>query len=130
MTKLKYVFWGLLVVILLLVLGYFYMYKEHRDIGEERPDFSTTTVRLNQEYQEDIEAATMKYLDKIIELEGKVTDVESDNFTLDDVVLCYADSITMSRVKLNATLIIKGRSIGYDELLEYIKLDFITIMKN
>ena len=127
MTKLKYVFCGLLVLILLLVLGYFYMYKEHRNIGEERPDFSTTTVQLNREYQDDVEAATVKYLDKIIELDGRVTDVEPDNFTLDDVVLCYADSITMSRVKLKATLTIKGRSIGYDELLEYIKLDFITI---
>ena len=129
MTRHKYVYFGLFLIVLLLGIGYAYMYKGHRNISEEKVDFSATSLQLNAEYQDDIAAATTKYLDKIIELEGKVTDVESDNFTLDDLVLCYTDTITIKRVKLSSVLKVKGRSIGYDELLEYIKIDFVTITK-
>ena len=64
-------------------------------------------------------------------ISGKVTEVEleNNNFTLDDAVLCYTDSIRIKEIKKNTNIVVKGRSIGYDELLELIKLDQVFIVK-
>lgn len=128
MTKRTYLFFGLVFTVLLLGSGYFYLYKGHRNIGEEDVDYSLTCEQFKREYRNGIVITTAKYLDKVIELEGKVTDVENSSLILDSVVLCYADSITMSQVRLGTIIKVKGRSIGYDELLEYIKLDFTTLV--
>lgn len=104
------------------------MYKDHRDISTEEALFTKTSKELIEEYQNDLEKSATKYLDKTIEVKGKITDVESDSFTLNDAIVCYTDSITIKKIYLNAEIIVKGRCIGYDELLEYIKLDQVTII--
>jgi uncharacterized protein (DUF1330 family) len=106
------------------------MYKSHRDISKEKAQFTKTSKELIDEYQNNLETTTTKYLDKTIEVNGKVTDVESDNFTLNNVIVCYTDSVTIKKIKLTEEINVKGRSIGYDELLEYIKLDKVTIINN
>ena len=106
------------------------MYKDHRDISTEKAQFTKKSKELVDEYQTNIEATTTKYLDKTIEIEGRITDIESDNFTLNNAIVCYTDSITIQKIKIDRTLKVKGRSIGYDELLEYIKLDQVIIINN
>ena len=130
MRKRKYLVVFLLILILSVIIGYNYMYKEHRDISSEKADFTLTSQDLVNEYQIDLDEATAKYLDKTIELSGKVTDVESDNFTLNNVVICYSDSLTIQSLNITDNIKAKGRSIGYDELLEYIKLDQVTIINH
>ena len=130
MRKRKYLVVSLLILILSVIIGYNYMYKEHRDISSEKADFTLTSQDLVNEYQIDLDEATAKYLDKTIELSGKVTDVESDNFTLNNVVICYSDSLTIQSLNITDNIKAKGRSIGYDELLEYIKLDQVTIINH
>ncbi len=123
-----YLYFGFLTIVVIGFIGYKYLYKSHRIIGDEKAIFSATSLALQSEYQNDITATTVKYLDKVVQVEGKVSDVEHSNFTLDDVILCYADTVTMKKVHLGVRLKVKGRSIGYDELLEYVKLDFVKIL--
>ena len=130
MTKRKLFLGAVFLSILLGCMVYLYLYKEHRNIKEEDALFNTISLELIKEYQSNVETTSAKYLDKIIEIEGKVTDVEKDNFTMDHSILCYTDSITIRRVEVGALLKVKGRSIGYDELLETIKIDFTTITSN
>ena len=106
------------------------MYKDHRDISTEKADFTFSSKDLVNEYQIDLDDAIIKFLDKTIEVNGKVTDVERNNFTLDNVIICYADSLTLDNLNITDEIKVKGRSIGYDELLEYIKLDQVTIINN
>lgn len=104
------------------------MYKNHRNIEKEKAVFKTESNELQKEYLDDILIATNKYIDKTIEVSGKVTEVDSDNFTLDNAVVCYANESTLQKIKLLNKVSVKGRSIGYDELLELIKLDQVIII--
>jgi uncharacterized protein YacL len=130
MRKKKYLLLFFVILVLSVIIGYNYMYKDHRDISTEKVQFTKKAKELVDEYQTDVEATTTKYLDKIIEIEGRITDIESDNFTLNNAIVCYTDSITIQKIKIDGTLKVKGRSIGYDELLEYIKLDQLIIINN
>lgn len=130
MRKKKYLLLFFVILVLSVIIGYNYMYKDHRDISTEKVQFTKKAKELVDEYQTDLEATTTKYLDKIIEIEGRITDIESDNFTLNNAIVCYTDSITIQKIKIDGTLKVKGRSIGYDELLEYIKLDQLIIINN
>lgn len=112
------------------VIGYNYMYKSHRDISEEKAAFVLTSSELTKEFTADMEASIKKYLDKTIELNGRVTEIEKDNFMLDNTIVCYTDSITITQLIKNKLINVKGRSIGYDELLDLIKLDQVTISNN
>lgn len=130
MTKRKFFYLVSILILLSGFIGYNYIYQDHRDIAKENAQFRKKAKELIEEYQHNIQAATSKYLDKTIEIEGGVTAIDTDNFTLNNGIVCYTDSLTMRKIKLETAIKVKGRSIGYDELLEYIKFDQITIINN
>ncbi|MBL4905438.1 MAG: hypothetical protein JKZ00_05410 [Flavobacteriaceae bacterium] len=106
------------------------MYQEHRNIKSEKADFDIESSVFGNEYTTDTKKATEKYIDKTIQLSGEVTEIESDSFTLDNLVVCYTDSATLKKIVLNTILLVKGRSIGYDELLGLVKLDQVSIVND
>jgi len=128
MFKRKYVYIFAVIVILSLVIAYNYMYKSHRNIEDEKAVFTTESKAFQKEYVNDIDTATKKYIDKTIEVSGIITEIDMDNFTLDSAIVCYADVSTLQNIKLLSNVRVKGRSIGYDELLEIIKLDQVIII--
>lgn len=130
MNKRKYILLFLVVGIVIALLAYNYLYKDHRDISSEKAAFKVTTTEIVSEFNEDAEKATSKYLDKTIQITGKVKEIDSDSFLLDSDILCYADSTTISSLSKNLDVSVKGRFIGYDELLENIKIDQVSIIKN
>lgn len=130
MNKRKFFYLISILAILSVVIGYNYMYKNHRNISAEKAEFVIEASDFIKEYNTDIETSITKYLDKTIQLKGEVTEVDVESFTLNNVIICYADSITLKKVKPNSVINVKGRSIGYDELLEYVKLDQVTIINN
>jgi peptidoglycan hydrolase CwlO-like protein len=130
MKKRKFLYLIVGLIILSMIIGYNYMYKEHRNISTEKAEFNTTAEVLIKEYINDLETNINRYLDKIIQLKGTITEVDKESFTLNKVIVCYADSITLSSVENNSSVIVKGRNIGFDELLELIKLDQVTIINN
>ena len=106
------------------------MYQEHRDIKSEKAAFHIESTVFGNEYAVDVQKATEKYIDKTIQISGKVTEIENDSFTLDNLVVCYTDSTTLKKITLNSKLFVKGRSIGYDELLGLVKLDQVSIINH
>ncbi len=126
--KQKYSYICVAILILSLIIVYNYIYKNHRNIADEKPKFKVESKVFGKEFLIDPEKATIKYIDKIIQVSGKVTEIENDNFTLDDIIVCYTDNMTIKKIAKNISLTIKGRSIGYDELLEIIKLDQVIII--
>lgn len=112
------------------IIGYNYMYKDHRDISSEKASFNTTADVLIKEYASDIDASVKKYLDKTIQVKGKVTEIEQESFTINNAIVCYADSTMIVQLKNNFEILVKGRNIGYDEILDLIKLDQVTIINN
>jgi hypothetical protein len=112
-----------LVLIVAMLVTYKYLYHDHRDISNEKPLFSITVNELLKDFLADENKANTKYLDKSITIKGKITNIDLPNKTivLDEKV--FVILLTSTEVKLNTEVSIQGRLIGYDSLLEEIKID-------
>lgn len=121
---------SLLVVLAVLFVLYKYLYKSHRDIANEEVLFTTTASVILDEFKKDEVAANSKYLDKTIIIYGKITalDLKEKSVTIDAILFGKLSDIESS-LKINDSIRCKGRFIGYDELLEEIKMDQITLIK-
>ncbi len=113
----------LLVIISILFLSYNYLYHEHRNISNEKAVFSITGTKILQDFSVDESKANFKYLDKTVAVKGKITSIDALNKTIiiDEKVFILLKKI--SDVKQNEVITIQGRVIGYDSLLEEIKID-------
>lgn len=114
---------GLLIFLVILFLSYKYLYHGHRDISNEKAFFSVTATEILQDFLLDESKANLKYLDKSITISGKITNIDTKNNTIviDEKVFVLLKKITV--VKQSEVIIVQGRVIGYDSLLEEIKLD-------
>lgn len=121
---------SLLVVLVVLFVVYRYLYKSHRDIANEEVLYTTTASVILDEFKKDEVAANNKYLDQTIIIYGKITDLDLNekSVTIDDVLFGKL-SDDESTIKINDSIQCKGRFLGYDELLEEIKMDQITLIK-
>ena len=107
---------------IILIVGYSYIYKDHRVIENETPDFVATSNSVFQEFSENQQSSEIKYLDKTIEVKGIVTELNNNDLTLNNKIFCKFTK-TITTIKLNDQVTLKGRCIGYDDLLEQVKLD-------
>lgn len=122
--------WIIFAVVLLIsgALLYNYVYKEHRDIRNEKPSFVVTSGDLIHEFKLNDKIASEKYLDKTIQVAGMVTSVDEAILQIELVISCYFNDTLNLNQFLNKKIVIKGRCIGYDELLEEIKIDQSVII--
>ncbi len=123
------------VLIIVLVLGlalfgvYKYAYQSHRDIGKEEAAYTVQAKDIIKEFATNAEEATKKFLNQTVIVEGEVTEVEDKARTINEAVYCiFNENIDPLKYKIGEKLQVKGRCIGYDELLEVVKLDQSTIM--
>ncbi|WP_130735553.1 hypothetical protein [Flavobacterium sp. J27] len=125
--------WILILVILALagVFGYNYIYKSHRDISSEKASFSITVGTLANDFKTDENKANEKYLDKTIDVNGTVTsfDSASNLIVIDEVLSATLLEKPNQEIVKDQNITIKGRFIGYDELLEEFKMDQVSIIK-
>jgi hypothetical protein len=119
----KKVVFILLVILCVLFLSYNYLYHEHRDISNEKAVFSITGTKILQDFSVDESKANFKYLDKKVAVKGKITSIDALNKTIiiDEKVFVLLKKTV--EVKQNEVITIQGRVIGYDSLLEEIKID-------
>lgn len=123
------------VIAALLILAsagiYFYygfLFKEARNIASEMPDFNISATKLLSDYDADPKKADALYLNKTIEITGKVTKETDSVIVLENTVFC----LFTQKVKptlLNNKVTVKGKCIGYDELFQEVKIDQCTINK-
>lgn len=123
-----------LILLLLLIMSwafYSYLYKDHRDIASEQEAFLVTAKTIYQEFSKDEMAANAKYLDKTIEVNGKVTaiDVEENTIIIDEKMFVYFKDKLPDELQLQSNVNVKGRFMGYDNLLEEMKMDQSVLVK-
>ena len=113
-----------LVLVVVAVLGYNYLYQDHRDIQQETAVFKGTASELKTLLtgSEDTLSNTT------VELRGYVTALELDGLVLSNSVYCKLDSIP--EVSLQENLIIKGRVLGYDSLFELVSMYHCKIIND
>ncbi len=117
----------LFIVIVSLVLGYNYIYKAGRNIAKEEPLFKTNSVTLKKEFTKNQDSIIKKYLDKTIQVSGRLTAISKNNIVMDNFIAAELIDKSLLITK-GDMLIIKGRVIGYDDLLGEFKLDQGTII--
>ena len=100
-----------------------YMYKPHRNIQEETATHQMEAKTLYESFTSDEQTANQKFLVQVIEIKGKVTalDKENKSIVLDNHV--NASGIETINVSLNQDVVVKGRCVGYDEIMEEIAVD-------
>ena len=109
---------------------FFYIYKAHRDIASEKEDFTITVNAIFSEFQSNERNANSKYLDKTIEVSGRISsiDLETKSIVIDEKLFTtFADTIP-KKSEVNSVINIKGRFVGYDGLLEEMKMDQCIIL--
>lgn len=122
--------WILLILIFILgFLGYNYVYQDHRNVSNESADFTVDVNLLSEEFKNNPETSEKKYLNKTLIITGEITEINKSDLTLSNIVFCdFTETIITNILKLNSSCSIKGRFIGYDDLLEQIKLDQCTLI--
>jgi len=121
---------GLLLLTIFASVGvYFYMYQEHRNIANETSAYSKTVLELSKQYTSDITASNKKYLDQTIEVSGTITNIDTENHSivLDEKLSAVFNDSILPKLSVQSTIKIKGRFIGFDDLLEELKMDQVSV---
>lgn len=78
---------GLAVVLVAVIVGVYFYTLGQKDLTNASADYAMTAKELYADFDTDEQAANDKYLDKIIEVSGKVSSVEMSADTMLNVML-------------------------------------------
>ncbi|MBD0832291.1 OB-fold protein [Aestuariibaculum sediminum] len=116
-------------IIIALFIGYNYIYQDHRDIASESADFTLAASALADTFAASPKQSELKFNNKTIQVSGVITELNATDITIDNSVFCQFNSKITPSVKVNTKVKIKGRCIGYDDLLEQVKLDQCSLIE-
>ena len=120
-----------LICILLLIVVYAVWNKPHKNYSNTRPKITIDSSNFINEFKANSTLATEKYLNQIILVNGNITDKLTKSIVLDNGIVCTLDSSSfkaLGLIQINNEASIKGRFVGFDDLLEEIRLDHCFIM--
>jgi len=118
---------GLIIITASYLVYNYIMTGGARDIQTEKSEFTTSANDVFNEFSNNSETATAKYLNKTVEISGKVTNVGENVITLNEKVSCQLQ--VAEKLAIGSQVNIKGRVTGYDDLIEELKLDQCLIVK-
>lgn len=125
----------LLVVVLLFIISaivYNYVYKNHRNISSEEAVYSIEVNELFQEFLTNQEVSNTKYANKTIEIYGTITtlDLENQTIVLNEQLSLSGEKDEFHTLNVGEKHTFKGRFVGFDDLLEELKMDQCIHIKN
>lgn len=110
--------------------GYFYLYQSHKTLD----DMEVVYTGSAEEFQSKMETSAetwSKAGDKVVELTGVITAKDVQGISVDENFYFQLEEGTKTdNLTENQKVRIKGRIIGYDDLLGELKLDKAIILKN
>ena len=106
--------------------------KPHKDFSAAQTDITLEAAKLYEHYQNDLSDANLKFLDKVLLVNGPVTELNSRLVIIGDNIVCSLDSshVLDTSIKLYDEISVRGRCIGYDDLFEEVRIDHCFIMQN
>ncbi|MEO0046844.1 MAG: hypothetical protein RL705_2035 [Bacteroidota bacterium] len=125
---------GFILAFIILVIGfgtYKYLYQSHRDIAAEEANFTTTVQDIYTSFTENDSLANAKYLDKTIALRGKISNIDFTNkiITVDEKLSARFTDKLPENIRIQDSINLKGRLVGFDDLLEEIQIDQCTVVE-
>ena len=121
----KKIFYLLIILIIVLLVSYQFIYQDHRNIAEEKASFAETTVQIHTAFSTNEMDANAKYLDKTIEVKGRITftDLSTKSMVIDEKLNALFDNDFPKELQINDSIVIKGRLVGFDSLLDELQMD-------
>ena len=119
-----------ILVFLLISIGLYYyiLHAGQRNINNEKASFEVTSKIIYQEYFRNVDSANAKYIDKAVVIKGIVTSIKNHELIIDNTIICNLKNID-NAVKVDQNVTVKGRVVGYDDLMSELKLDNCFINK-
>lgn len=101
-------------------MAYKYAMRSPEKIETKIISYDGTTSDFMKKVQENAK----DWQDKVVVLKGNITSKDNKGITLENQIYCqFREDINFSSLQINKQIILKGRVIGYDDLLEELKLD-------
>jgi hypothetical protein len=105
------------------------MHGGERDLATEAVDYAVSSHDINAEFTTNIDASNKKYLEKAVEITGAITSINANEVIIDTSIICNLKQ-PRQQFTIGQKVVVKGRIVGYDDLLGDLKLDQCTIIKN
>ncbi len=120
----------ILVLITVGVSAYYYtLYGGARNLSSEEAVFSVSSQSISNEFNSNVEKSNQKYLEKAIAITGMITQINGKQVIIDNSIICDLTALDSS-IKKNQLVTLKGRVVGYDDLMAEIKLDQCSVINN
>lgn len=107
---------------------YYVMHGGARDLSTEETAFTVTGTAITTEFTTNLKASNKKYLEKPVAIKGTVTAVKGTQIIIDKTVICTLKK-QETNIKNNQPITLKGRVVGFDDLMEEVKVDQCLIIK-
>jgi uncharacterized protein YdeI (BOF family) len=118
--KSKIIVAAILLIAFTVVVVYEYSMQAPAKIESKKVDFTGTSDELLVKIQEN----AAEWQDKIVVISGEITNLDDKGFILSSSIYCQLRDTTIAKTLIqNNQISLKGRVIGYDDLLEELKLD-------
>lgn len=119
----------IIVILLVGVVGYNYvMHGGARDLTSEETSFTLSSKDISHEFSTNIDASNKKYLEKAVAITGKITEINGAEIIVDNSIICNLTTLDPT-LKKDQEVIVKGRVVGYDDLMQEVKLDQCLVIK-
>lgn len=121
------------VILVIVLLGglftHFYLYRPHRNVANEKASVTVSAKTLAGNFTMQTDE---NWTDKVVELNGKVSAIENETtLIIDDQVQVDLDiKQSTNGIMLGSMITLKGRCVGYDDLLDIVKVDQAIILIN
>lgn len=113
-----------ILVIAVASAGYYFYNLKPKDLGKIKPDFYVTSAELQRSFEEDENVAISKYVDKVIEVSGEVSDIKrgensttniclktDNNFS--SVICTLTSDVIPEEIRVGSRIVIRGVCSGY-----------------
>ncbi len=87
----------LIIIIIAAIIGYNYIYQDHRSIENESAEFVISSAEIANLFSENAVSSEQKFLNKTIEVSGLISELNTNDITIEDKVFCqFSDDLKLS----------------------------------
>ena len=107
------------------ILAALYMYNlKHTDMAKAKPDFVITSTLLQKEFEDNESSASLRYINKIIEVTGKIASIKTADNNSINITLATASDLSSvictfpaiadpSKLKTGDEITLRGECSGF-----------------
>ena len=110
------------------LIRYYVKNGGRRVIADETPEYQISAKEIASEFASNTSVSNKKYLEKSILITGEITSINENEVIVDNSVNCSFLTIS-DNLKKDQKVVVKGRVVGYDDLMGEVKIDQCSLSK-